>query len=175
MKLKSSVEINGKQYNPGENISGLAIYPFFLLHMLMFGGSGFLMAYGANDNPAPLLFIYFHGGLAIVVYVIFYLSIFGADEVKWMFINAGLGFAGIYTQMGWILRQFGKDISTYPLYIHLTPFLYFVLYTFLIRQALIDLFRVRDNPQRLHRLNQIYVYGSAGFYLASYFWRLVLS
>jgi hypothetical protein len=31
-----------------------------------------------------------HGGIAIVVYLVFYLVIFGLDEVKWMLINAVL-------------------------------------------------------------------------------------
>jgi hypothetical protein len=169
MKLRKAITINGRSFQPGDHVSFWAIYPFFLFHMLMFGGSGFFMAYMEGAERAPLPFIYAHGLFAILVYVIFYLAIFGADEVKWMFINAGLGFLGIYTQMGWILSLFGKDISTYPIYIHLTPFLYFVLYTFLLRQALIDILGVRDNPERLQRVNYIYLYGSAGFYLLSYF------
>ena len=43
------------------------IYPFFLVHMLMFSASGFFMAY--NDKPAPVGFLYMHGGIAIVVYM----------------------------------------------------------------------------------------------------------
>lgn len=49
------------------------IYPFFLLHMGMFGLSGFLITYGAEGN---VWFGFFHGGLAIVVYCIFYTVIF---------------------------------------------------------------------------------------------------
>ncbi|OGR42684.1 MAG: hypothetical protein A2X35_01665 [Elusimicrobia bacterium GWA2_61_42] len=59
-----------------------------MLHMFMFGGSGFLMAYGSSP-PEPS-FLYMHGGIAILVYTVFYLVIFGLDDVKWMFINAGL-------------------------------------------------------------------------------------
>ena len=83
------------------------IYLFFGIHMLMFGLSGFLMAY-TSDGP-DLAFVYLHGGIAIVVYMVFYLVIFGRDEVKWMLINAALGILGIYSQIGWILAKFGKD------------------------------------------------------------------
>jgi hypothetical protein len=55
------------------------IYPFFAIHMLMFGLSGFVMAYASNRPD--LFFLYLHGGIAIFVYLIFYLAIFGRDEV----------------------------------------------------------------------------------------------
>ena len=64
------------------------IYLFFGIHMLMFGLSGFLMAY-SSDGPG-LGMVYMHGGIAILVYMVFYLTIFGRDEVQWMLINAGL-------------------------------------------------------------------------------------
>src|SRR5690606_27486770 len=79
------------------------IYPFFLFHMLMFGISGFVLAYGADGDVG---FLYMHGGIAIVVYLVFYFAIFGREQVKWMFINAGLGILGIYSQIGWILGLF---------------------------------------------------------------------
>jgi len=50
--------------------------------MLMFGGSGFLMAYYPSDTPAFFLFL--HGGITIAIYTVFYLAIFGRDEVRWM-------------------------------------------------------------------------------------------
>src|SRR5690606_4519264 len=85
------------------------VYPFFLVHMLMFGVAGFVLAYGADGDVG---FLYMHGGLAIVVYTVFYLAIFGFDEVLWMFINAGLGVAGIHTQLGWILGMFfGRNLA----------------------------------------------------------------
>ena len=130
------------------------IYPFFGVHMLMFGLSGFLMAY-ASDTP--VIFMYLHGGIAIAVYLVFYLLIFGRDEIKWMLINAALGAFGIYSQLGWILARFGKRIDDYPWYVHVTPFIYFVLYTFLLRQFLLDITRSRDNPARLALVNNAYV------------------
>ena len=93
----------------------------------------------------------------IFVYLIFYRVIFGVDEVKWMLINAALGVLGIYSQIGWILGRFGKNIDDYPWYQNITPFLYYVLYTFLLRQFLLDLTRSRDNPARRALVNSTYV------------------
>lgn len=140
-------------------------YPFFLIHMLVFGVSGFKLAYEFSPS---ISFMYLHGGLAILLYTFFYIVIFGIDEVKWMFINAGLGLLGIYTQIGWILVFFGKDIDSYPLYIHVTPFLYFVLYTFLIRQLILDITGAREDEERQKKVNHLYVVGSVLVYLVGY-------
>jgi hypothetical protein len=124
----------------------------------MFGLSGFFMAYGADHAPLP--FIYAHGGIAILVYVIFYVAMFGWDEVKWMFINAGLGVVGIYCDVRWLLQLFGKTLDDYPWYLHVTPFLYYVLYTFLLRHMVLDMFNARDNPERRVWVERMYVAGS---------------
>ena len=116
---------------------GWFIYMFFGIHMLMFGLSGFVMAYSA-DRP-ELTFL------------------FGLDEVRWMLINAALGILGIYSQVGWILERFGKRIDDYRWQVHVIPFLYYVLYTFLLRQFLLDVTRSRDNPKRRAQVNNAYV------------------
>jgi hypothetical protein len=167
MKIASSIKINNRTYAKGTDISWYKIYPFFLIHMLMFGGSGFLMAY--SDPGPPLLFLYAHGGFAILIYTIFYISIFGRDEVKWMFINSGLGLLGIYSQIGWLLSLFGKKIDDYPIYAHVIPFLYFVLYTFLIRHAILDLMKAREDNMRKKRVEYAYVVTFVGIYIISYF------
>ena len=137
------------------DMGGMFIYLFFGIHMLMFGLSGFFMAY-ATDGP-DLSFLYMHGGIAIVVYMVFYLTIFGRDEVQWMLINAGLGILGIYSQIGWILAKFGKDIDNYRWNVHVVPFLYYILYTFLLRQFLLDVTRSRSDPQRKRLVDAAYV------------------
>ena len=63
----------------------------------------------------------------------------GRDAVAWMFINAALGILGIYSQIGWILGLSGRNAGDYPWYVHAIPVLYFVLYTFLLRQIVLDL------------------------------------
>lgn len=155
MKLHSDLTINGKVIKSGERVTPWAIYPFFLLHMAMFGASGFLMAY--IENGPPLLFLYAHGGIAILAYLVFYLGIFGKDEVKWMFINAGLGLYGIWVEIDWFLSFFGKSLGDYPVWVHLTPFLYYVLYTFLLRQFVLDITGSRDKPARKRFVQTAYV------------------
>jgi len=166
MKLKSNIKINKRTYAKGTDISWYVIYPFFLVHMLAFGGSGFLMAYSSPGTP--LYFLYAHGGFAILIYTVFYIAIFGRDEVKWMFINSGLGLLGIYSQIGWLLSLFGKKASDYPIYVHVIPFLYFVLYTFLIRHAVLDLMKAREDETRKKRVEYGYVATSVAIYAISY-------
>lgn len=136
------------------------VYPFFLFHMLMFGVAGFLLAYGAQDAT----FVYLHGGIAIVLYVVFYLVIFGRDQVQWMFINAALGIVGIYSQIDWLLGLFGRHARNYPWYLHVVPVIYYVLYTFLLRQLVLDLTRSRDNPARRRLVEAAYVVVSLAVY-----------
>ena len=168
MKLHGSLTINGKQYAAGDEIAGRAVYPFFLLHMGIFGASGFFMAYGAGDVPLPFLFL--HGGFAILIYLVFYLAIFGKDEVKWMLINAALGIFGISTEIGWLLGLFGKSPGEFGWARHVVPFGYYVLYTFLLRHMLLDATDSRDDPQRRRRIESAYVWGSALLYLAFWLW-----
>jgi hypothetical protein len=167
MKLQGSISINGRKYNQGDEIPWYSVYPFFLLHMFMFGGSGFVMAY-AKSGPGAL-FLYLHGGFAIIIYTVFYLTIFGLDEVKWMFINAALGLFGIYSQIGWLLSLFGKHINDYPVHVHVIPFLYFILYTFLIRHAILDITQSREDDNRKNHVEYVYIAVSMAIYLISYY------
>lgn len=162
MKLRSGLTINNKFYPKGSHISWFMIYPFFMVHMLMFGGSGFFLAYGDDTD---VFFLYMHGGIAIFVYIIFYFAIFGIDQVRWMFTNAGLGFLGIYSEIDWILSWFNKHVEDFPWYVHVIPFLYYILYTFLLRQALIDITGSRNNADRMKVINYLYVTVSLVFYL----------
>ncbi|MEO6364876.1 MAG: hypothetical protein ABIO38_02350 [Luteimonas sp.] len=164
MKLTRFVKqahANTKADGPGRVLGPKAmwfVYPFFSVHMLAFGLSGFLIAYMA-DAP-DIMFLYIHGGIAIFVYIVFYLVIFGFDAVSWMVVNAALGIIGIYAQIGWILERFGKRIEDFPWQVHVVPFTYYVLYTFLLRQLLIDATRSRDNPQRRAMVETGYVVAS---------------
>lgn len=162
MKLHGDITINGKVHDKGTDIPWYGIYPFFMVHMLMFSGSGFLLAYSSD---ADAIFLYMHGGLAILVYLVFYFTIFGVEQVKWMFTNAALGILGIYSEIDWILSLFGKHVDDFAWYIHIIPFLYYVLYTFLLRQACIDITGSRNNTQRMKWVNYTYVAISLMFYL----------
>lgn len=166
MKLRTSLTINGKYHSKGTEIPWYKIYPFFLIHMLAFGGSGFFLAYGLHRPEVGLLFV--HGGFAILVYLVFYISFFGMDSVKWMLINAGLGLYGIYVEISWILAFFGKKVGDYPWYVHIVPFGYYILYTFLLRQAVLDISGARENEQRRKWIEQAYIWGSLIIYSLMY-------
>lgn len=160
------ITIGTRRYEKGERIPGVVVYPFFLVHMLMFGGSGFLMAY--SDNGPPLLFLYAHGGFAILCYTAFYLAIFGRDEVRWMFINAGLGILGTRAWIDHILGLFGRRAADYPLPVHIIPFLYFILYTFLLRRAVLDLSGATGNEPRRKLVENAWVASLLAFHLLSF-------
>lgn len=166
MKLHDDLVINGKTYKRGTNLPWVMVYPFFLIHMLMFGVSGFVMAYA--ENGPGLGFVYAHGGIAIVVYIVFYFALFGADQVKWMFINAGLGLFGIYAQIGWILNIFGKDPADYSFWFHVVPFTYYVLYTFLLHQMVLDVTGARRIASRRKAVDAAYVGLSIALYTAAW-------
>ncbi len=167
MKLRSAMTINGKAYKKGDVVSPWFIYPFFLFHMLMFGGSGFYMAYSPNGPPTS--FLYMHGGFAILIYLVFYFVLFGREAVKWMFINSGLGIFGLYTEINWLLTFFGTTLSDYPLEVHVIPFLYYVLYTFMLRQAVIDCTGSRHDELKRRTVDRFYIIISMSVYLIFYF------
>jgi hypothetical protein len=161
VELHSDITVGERVYRKGEPVPARFIYPFFLIHMLAFGASGFFMAYGRGTS---LAFVYMHGGLAIFVYLVFYLAIFGREEVKWMFINAALGVLGITGEMNWLLSFFGKSMSSYPWYVHVAPFMYYVLYTFLLRQALLHWTGAHEDEVKAKVVNRGYVFGSLFVY-----------
>jgi len=166
MRLHGDITINGKLYPAGSEISGWKIYPFFLLHMGVFGASGFVLAY--VDTDAPVLFLYAHGGFALLIYLVFYHSLFGRDEVRWMFINAGLGSFGIYVELRWILALLDTDIASFAPTVHVIPFMYYIMYTFLLRQAVLDLTGSREDPARRRMAGRAYVVISILVYLVIY-------
>ena len=167
MKLHGNIRIGGKTYVKGTDIPRLAIYPYFLFHMLFFGVTGFAMVY--SSKPAPISFIFIHGGVSIAVYTMFYMLIFGLDEVKWMFINAGLGVLGIYTQISWLLSLFGKRISDYPICAQVVPFSYYVLYTFLVRHALLDFTQSREDENKTQKVEYCYIAASIMVSITAYY------
>jgi len=135
--------------------SGWFVYPLLSLHLAAFGYGAFMMAY--SSNPAPILVQYLAAAFAIHLYIKFYIQYFGLDEVKWMIINACLGILGIYGEIGWLLSKFGKEISDYPVYFHLAPFTYFILFTFLFRQLVLDITFSRQNEKRKQIVERVYV------------------
>ena len=85
-----------------------------------------------------------------------------------MFINAGLGLFGIYAEINYFLSWFGRSAWSYSYARQAIPFLYYVLYTFLLRQALLDLTGARDNPERKRVVEASYIVVSVLIYGALY-------
>ncbi len=137
------ITINGKA--TPLNSAKRFVYPFFGIHMLAFGVSGFFISYGA----AEYWFAALHGGIAISVYTVFYLTIFGVDKVIRLLINSLLSIGRIMTVLEKIVWLFGQDISVYPRYAHIIPGTYLMLYLFLRRHAIIDgLGRLTSSPKQ---------------------------
>jgi len=150
----------------GRRLAKLVFFPFFLIHMFIFGTSGFYIAYFSGD---ALPFIYLHGGIAIYVYMQFYIALFGADKVKWMVINAALGIFGIYQEIKWLLSKFDRNIEDYSVFIHAVPFAYYVLYTFLLYQFVLIITDADINSLRKKIVQTFYVLISIAVYLVIYF------
>jgi hypothetical protein len=162
MKLHGNININGKQYSAGDEVSWLNVYPFLLIHTLSFGLAGFILAYGGHKESALQ---YILGAGAIVVYIFIYYIAFGRDTMKWLLINSALGAMGIYYEFDRILSLFGKSFDQFPWHAHIIPISYYILYTFLLRQALLDITRSRENESRRKITELGYVIISISVYL----------
>lgn len=165
MILHGDMTMNGTDYKKGDYISPWKVFPFFLFHMLAFGVSGFFLAYFSNE---PVLFLYAHGGIAITFYLIFYVLIFGRDEVKWMFINAALGIFGLYAEIDTLLSFGDKTVKDFPFYVHVVPFMYYILYTFLLRQVVIEFTNSSGNEEKSQRVSYVYAGVSLLIYIGLY-------
>jgi hypothetical protein len=171
MKVRGSggIVVGGKGYSRGDTIPWKHAYPGLLIHMFLFGGSAVYLAY-FDLYPSPL-FLFVWGGFGITFYLLLYSTLFGVDEMRWLFINSGLGILGIATQVDWLLSLTGTSLSDFPAYVHVVPFLYYILYTFLLRQAVLDLTGASEKPARLILVNGGYVILSTAFYVGTYWWR----
>ncbi len=162
IKLHKGITINGKNFSAGESVPWFMIYPFFIFHMGIFGASGFFMAYGSDVETS---FLFLHGGIAITVYLVFYWAIFGIETLRWLLIDTVLGVFGIVAQLGWILAIFDKTLADYSIVRHTVPFLYYVLYTFLLHRAVLDFGGGSNDEAKRRTLNWYYVVFSIAIYL----------
>ena len=142
--------------------SPVLFYLFFLVHMAIFGIGCLYMSYsdGGKSSINALLFSIF----PLYVYIKFYLVLFGLDDIRWLFINSALGFFGIFAQLDFILYLFDATVDDYPGYVHIAPFIYFILYTFLIRHALLDLIASRFDKNKQRLIENTYIATSIIFY-----------
>jgi hypothetical protein len=141
-------------------LPGFFVYPFFLVHMGVFGLTGFVFAY----SGMPAIVVLINGASALAIYLVFYRMFFGRDEVRWMFINGALGVLGIASQIDFVLSLFGRHVADFAWYVHIVPFLYWIMYTFLLRHAALDLFGARDDEARRAKVQLGYVLVSIAIY-----------
>jgi hypothetical protein len=168
MRIHGHITLNKRRYAPGDEVSPLAVYPTFFAFFLVFCTPTYLLAY-LSETP-DVGGVYALGIFGSVFFLGFYLTIFGPDEVKWMLVNAALGVFGIFGQISWIMSTFFfKAIDELSWYVHVMPFLIFVLFTFLARQALTDLLGGRDNEARRRVADILHVVVSVALSGASLF------
>ena len=158
------------------------IYLFFIAHMGVFGTATFFLTYGEQNIEFATMF----GGFAVFVYAIFYLVIFGFDELKWLFINSLLGVLGIYGWLEELAHYFLPNavggeafvntiytkytsFSQFPIAWHLLPGTFFIMYEFLLRNFLIDLFGARKKTERKRSVGILFILISIIQFLISRF------
>ena len=146
------------------------IYLFFLGHMAIFGVAGFFLAYRLED----LFFAFIHGGIAILVYLIFYLVLFGRDSVLWMVINGLLGVAQTKQVINFLGGLMVSDwqFSHYSVWHHVIPGTYVMLYTFLLRQFCIDMLKGRFDNQKRKYANFIFIGFQILVFVVLYFYKV---
>ncbi len=171
MKIHSGISFGGISYGAGDEVEWHKIYPVFLFHVLVIGSALFYTAYSGKGPPAVFLVL---GGISsAAIYTLLYLAVFGFDEIKWMFINAGLGILGIFSQLDFAVSFFGWKLNKYPWYIHIVPFLHYILYTFLVRQMILDILKAREDESKRRKADGIYVLISLVIYSGLYFFDII--
>jgi len=118
----------------------------FLFQLGGFGISGFWLAYKYTHIHFSLAIM--HGFIAIFVYIILYINIFGigVDAAKWIMINTIFGIAQTYKIINFIGDFLIDDFvfENYLFYRHIIPGIYVILCMFLIRQIINQIFRNND-------------------------------
>ena len=132
----------------------LGIYLFFLAHMAAFGTATFHITYHKQLGD-----VYSVGVISLLTYVLFYLIMFGVDEILWLVITSVLGLLMIKSWLGTLALPFIPDPATagdriltdfddFPARRHILPGAFLVMYTFMLRNMLIDVLGARFNPRR---------------------------
>lgn len=143
----------------------LGIYLFFLAHMTGFGALTFYRVYHAQGG-------YTFAVIPVVLYVIFYLLFFGADEILWLVITSLLGLLMIYGWLETLALPFipepgtaGEHIitnfGTFPARTHILPGAFLVMYEFTLRNMLIDVLGARFNERRNRLVGWLFIAISA--------------
>lgn len=168
MKLKTDIYSGQKIYRKGDELPWVKVYGSFIIYVLVIAPVIFNETYVQRDiNLGYFLLL---GGFLPLIYLLFYRSVFGIEEVRWIFINSILGIFGTFAELNWLLKYlYEKQISDFPFYYHIVPIIHYILLTYVLRQAVIDTFRARDNEKRRIYVNILYVIFSILIYFSLYF------
>lgn len=141
------------------------LYFIFLYSVGGFGCMAVISAY-FDDGHGDVSTIVVWGPL--ILFVFSYEAIFGFDKLVWIFVNGFLGIVGVVKELDILLYYFGKDFHSFSAIVHVAPIIYYVFFTFLIRQAAIDFCNARNKFERERLVNIVYVLVSLLFY--SFLW-----
>ena len=141
----------------------VGIYLFFLADMAGFGTLTFYLTYHQQQGES-----YMVGAMLVIIYVLFYLMLFGADDVLWLFINGLLGALMVRSWLETLATPFipppsmlGHGIITdfdgFPVVRHILPGAVFLMYQFMLRNFLIDALGARFNPRRKRYVGWLFV------------------
>lgn len=157
MKIHGNLTILEVYYPKGSEVPWYKVYPLFSIHVGVMGAGCFAMTYlPKTTDLSSYLFSVVFGCFGIILYLSFYLRLFGLDEIKWMFINAAIGIYGLWIELGILLSLIGRNINEFQWYMHSIPAIFWVLYTFLIRQCFLDMTGAREIKRRAKLVNILY-------------------
>ena len=146
---------------------------------------------GAQEQLSRLILLHVHHGLSVFrllpraarnlshrdtsrtfvpVVLRSYFRYFGVDEVKWMAVNGALSIFAMYSDVNSLLYHFGVSMSDYHWYVHIMPFTYIVMFTFLPRQVLLEIAHAREDEQRKERVSRRYAWGTFAFHTVLLIW-----
>ncbi|MFZ2718309.1 MAG: hypothetical protein WAZ12_00735 [Candidatus Absconditicoccaceae bacterium] len=135
--LRDIVEQVNKLHRKNNYITSYKFYILISILIIIFSSLGFYLTYFENK----LIISYIMSSLYILFFLMFYFLAFGRDKIKRMFITSLIGISSIYSQLSNILKYFDKNINEFSWIYHIIPGIYFILFSFLLRRALVDICR----------------------------------
>ncbi|EKE29455.1 MAG: hypothetical protein ACD_2C00172G0003 [uncultured bacterium (gcode 4)] len=151
-------------------------YPILVPHVLIFGFTWFMLFY-SHQRPAMGFLIWL---ITTISYLIVYVQLFGKEQIRDMLIGGLIWVIQVY---GWLeilaakaidwTKEF-KTFDSMPMYYHLIPATYFIMWTFLVKNVIIDLIWARNNPEKMNLTYKLfYAISLLIFILPNFIFRLL--
>ena len=168
MKLKTDISIGSNTYSKGSYLHWSKVYGFFTVIIALHFWLVFDITYIQQD--IVLGFTLCFGIFLPVLYLLAYRSIFGLAEIRWLIVNSIIGIIGVLAELDWVLSYFyDKSLSDFNVFFHIIPCVHYIMFTFVLRQAVIDSFHARYNLKRREYVNLGFTLISTILYVALYF------